>query len=144
MLCFSNIISKEYKRRLPLHLSYSLLKMHLIVLLLGLVQTIVTIRIGRIQNATWIFNSSNLSNRYTNISNTTCEQCLCRMLAMDVLTTSIACQPDWKTCQLLLLDGMSQLQADNTSIVYIQTIPLSPQVTASILSTGERNRENAI
>lgn len=127
-----------------MHLSYFLLKMYLIVLLLCLVKTIVTIRIGRIQNVTWIFNSSNIGNQYTNLSNTTCEQCLCQMLAMNDLAASIACQPDWKTCQLLLLDGTAQLQTDNTSIVYIQTILLYPQVTTSISSTGERKRENAI
>ena len=123
--------------------------MYSFVLILFLVKTTTTVRVGRIQDAIWTFNSSNSGNEYINITNTTCEQCLCQMLAMNNLTTSIACQSKWGTCQLLLFNATAQLQTDNTSIVYIQTITLFPQVptsqplaSSSVSPTSKLDRRN--
>ncbi len=67
-------------------------KMFVMILILLVVKIEATIQLGRIQNATWLVNSSQINNEYINISNITCDQCLCRMIAMNNLTTSIACQ----------------------------------------------------
>jgi hypothetical protein len=119
--------------------------MFVMILILLVVKLEATIQLGRIQNATWLVNSSQINNEYINISNITCDQCLCRMMAMNNLTTSIACQQEWKTCQLLFGNATAQLQTDENSLVYFQTIPKFRQttmnqqsMTSSISSMGKK------
>ena len=125
--------------------------MYGIMLILFIVNSQATIRLGRIQNANWVLNLSQINNQYINISNTTCDQCLCRMLTMNNLTTSIACQQKWMTCQLLFWNATAQLQMDNSSIVYFQTIPKFLQttvnqqpITTSMTSMGKKINEGSI
>ncbi len=107
-----------------------------------------TIQLGRIQNANWVLNLSQIDNQYINISNTTCDECLCRMLTMNNLTTSIACQQQWMTCQLLFWNATAQLQTDDYSVVYFQTIPVfllttvnQQPMTTLITSMGKKVNE---
>jgi hypothetical protein len=44
------------------------------------------------------------------------------MLAMNNLTATLACQQKLMTCQFLFWNATSQLQTDQTSTVYFQTI----------------------
>ncbi len=121
------------------------------MLILLVVKTEATIQLGRIQNASWILNLSLIDNEYINISNITCDQCLCRMLEMNNLTTSIACQQKQKTCQLLLWNATAQLQVDEISVVYFQKIPPFLQMpvnqqlmTSSISSMRKKINESSI
>ena len=57
------------------------------------------------------------------MSGITCDQCLCRMLTMNNLTAILACQQKSMTCQLLFWNATAQLQTDQMSVVYFQTIP---------------------
>lgn len=97
--------------------------MYYIILIIFVVKTQAAIQLGRISNASWILNSSQIDNTYINISNITCDQCLCQMFKMDNLTKSMACQQKWETCQLLFWNATAQLQIDTISIIYFQTIP---------------------
>ena len=67
----------------------------IVLILFFFVRTVAITRVGRIQDAIWTFNSSNSGNEYINITNATCEQCL---------------------CQLLFFTAMAQLQMDNTTV----------------------------
>jgi len=120
-------------------------------MILLVVKTEATIQLGRIQNASWVLNLSHIDNEYINISNITCDQCLCRMLEMNNLTTSIACQQNQKTCQLLFWNATAQLQVDEISVVYFQKIPTFLQMpvnqqlmTSSISSMRKKINESSI
>ncbi len=104
--------------------------MSYIILILFVLETAAGIQLGRIQNAGWVLNSSQMNNEYINIPNITCERCVCEMLAMENLTTSIACQQNSKTCQILFWNATAQLQTDEASMVYFQTLPKFLQTTA--------------
>lgn len=122
-----------------------LLKMyHIIFLLFIIIKSEATIRLGRIENASWILNSSNMNHQYINISNRTCEQCLCQMIEMNNLTTSMACQLNQITCQLIFSNVTVQLQIDTSSILYLRTMSNFPHTvtkqqstTTSISSAGK-------
>lgn len=123
---------------------------HIIILLL-IVNTQATIQLGRIQNVTWGLNLSHINNTYINVSNITCDQCLCQMFAMNNLTISIACQQNLMTCQLLFWNATAQLQKDEMSVVYFQKIPNflqmminQPLTTISPSSQGKIKREKKI
>jgi hypothetical protein len=103
--------------------------MYHIIIILFIVNTQATIQLGRIQNVSWILNLSQINNAYINVSNITCDQCLCQMFAMNNLTASMACQQKSMTCQLLFWNATAQLETDETSVVYFQTIPNSLQMT---------------
>jgi hypothetical protein len=118
--------------------------MYGVMLIFFIAKSQATIQLGRIQNANWVLNLSQIDNQYINISNTTCDECLCRMLTMNNLTTSIACQQKWMTCQLLFWNATAQLQTDDDSVVYFQTIPVfllttvnQQPMTTSITSIGK-------
>lgn len=111
--------------------------MYRIVFLLLFVKTESIIQLRQIPNASWIPNPSYIGNLYENISNTTCEQCLCQMFNMNNLATSIVCQPNQMTCQLIFWNA-TQLRIDTGSIVYVRTIPTFLQTTTSIKSEGKK------
>jgi len=73
------------------------------------------------------------------------------MLTMNNLTTSIACQQKWMTCQLLFWNATAQLQTDGISVVYFQTISKFLQTTAnqqpmttSMTSMGKKINEGSM
>jgi hypothetical protein len=104
-------------------------KMYFIILIILVVKCEATIELGRIENANWILNLSHINNDYINITNTICEQCLCRMIEMNNLTQSISCQQNKMTYQILLWNATAYLKIDTNSIVYFQTIPKFLQIT---------------
>jgi predicted transposase YbfD/YdcC len=63
-----------------------------IILIVLVVESYVTIQLVQIQNANRIWNSLNINNDYINISDITCEECLCQMIEMNNLTRSISCK----------------------------------------------------
>jgi len=97
--------------------------MYRIILILFVVKIQATIQLGQTQNANWVLNLSHTDNEYINISNITCDRCLCQMLKMKNLTTPIACQQRQKIYQLLFWNATAQLQVNEISVVYFQTIP---------------------
>ena len=114
------------------------------ILILFLFDSLTAIQLGRIQQASWILNLTQIDKEFLNISNITCDQCLCQMIAMNNLTASIACQQKWKTCQLLFWNTTAQLQTDEISIVYFQTIPTFLQTTTtqqSLMTPGNSEPE---
>lgn len=135
--------SKE-KRTTFLLLCVPLVMYH-VILLLFIVKTQGIIQIGRIQNASWILNLSQIDNQYINISNITCDQCLCQMIEMNNLTISAACQTDQKTCQIVYWNATTRLRINTNSLVYVktmpnftQTIPSQQSMTTSMSSQGKR------
>ena len=92
--------------------------MYLFTLLLSVAPIQATLRVGRISNATWQLDPTTDTSRYVNITERTCEQCVCLMLTNE-LSTRIACQPSVFTCQLLFMNATAQLRIDQASIVYL-------------------------
>lgn len=78
-----------------------------------------TIRVGRISNATWQLSPTADISQYANITERTCEQCLCLMLMTNGVSTRMACQPLAMTCQLLFSNSTVQLMVKETSMVYL-------------------------
>jgi hypothetical protein len=125
--------------------------MYAIIFILFIVKTEGIIQLNQIQNANWALNLTSSGNRYINISNITCEQCLCRMLEMNNLTKSIACQQNQMTCQLFFWNATAQLRIDTNSVVYSLPKPKFPQtttgqqpMTTSISSEGKKISEESI
>ena len=96
-------------------------------MLLVVTQAQATVRLSQIINASWALDPTQNANQYMNMSGTTCDQCLCGMLEMNNLSTSIACQPARMTCQFLFWNTTARLQIDMNSIVYLSTTPSLPQ-----------------
>jgi len=94
-----------------------------------------TIQVGKIQNANWILKLLHVNKDYINVTNITCQQCLCQMIQMNNLTTSIACQQNQMTCQLLFWNVTAPLQIDTTSDVYLQTMPTVLQTISTSISS---------
>lgn len=111
--------------------------MYYIIILLLIIKTQAIIRLGRIENTRWILNSSQIGNQYINISNITCEQCLCQMIKMNNIMTSLACQSNAMTCQLIFSNVTVQLRIDMNSIVYLRKIPQLIQTTTSMSLRGK-------
>ncbi len=105
--------------------------MYLIIFILFIVKTEAIIQLNQIQNANYVLNLPYIDNQYINISNITCEQCLCQMLEMNNLTKSIACQQNQMTCQLFFWNATAQLRIDTNSVVYFRRMPQFPQTTIS-------------
>jgi len=108
------------------------------ILILLIVKSQATIQLGKIQNANWILNSLHINKDYINVTNITCQQCLCQMIQMNNLTKSIACQQYQMTCQLLFWNVTAQLQIDTTSVVYFQIMPtfLQASINQQTISTS--------
>jgi len=108
------------------------------LIILSVVKICTTVQLGQIQNASWVFNSLNAHNTYTTIVNITCDQCLCQMLSVNNLTVTISCQETLRTCQLVFWNATAQLQTNETSVVYFQTIPsfLQSSTTSTTLTTS--------
>ena len=108
------------------------------LIILSVVKICTTVQLGQIQNASWVFNSLNAHNTYTTIVNITCDQCLCQMLLVNNLTVTISCQETLRTCQLVFWNATAQLQTNETSVVYFQTIPsfLQSSTTSTTLTTS--------
>jgi hypothetical protein len=125
--------------------------MYAIIFILFIVKTEGIIQLNQIQNANWALHLPSSGNQYINISNITCEQCLCRMLEMNNLTKSIACQQNQMTCQLFFWNATAQLRIDTNSVVYSLPKPKFPQtttgqqpMTTSISSEGKKISEESI
>jgi hypothetical protein len=74
------------------------------------------VQLGRIQNATFLFDSPVSILNWTNRS---CSQCLCQLLTNPTLFSAVSCRTTSQICQILYSNSTTQIQRNETSLIYM-------------------------
>ena len=74
------------------------------------------VQLGRISNATFLFDSPVSSLNWTNRS---CSQCLCQFVTNPTLFSAVSCQITNGNCQILFINSTARIQRRETSFIYM-------------------------